>query len=326
MKILHISDLHLKNKNNSLIDEIKNYVSEEKFDLCFFTGDLVDKFEYPLNQAYDFIKTNLIDNLNIQNFFISCGNHDIDRKKAMPIFQEHLQKFNSVEEIDSFVIENKSDQFKSNLSHLQSFNQLIKDNYSSNTDSDLYSIHKVKIDQKNICVVNLNLSWSAFSSQSFGKIIFPPSIIDKISKIINNSDFNILISHYPLDFLSPICKRSIIKLIHKNFDCIFCGHSHEYDFNAYQFSDTGIFTCVSPATINNAEKENIGFVKLDIDLKQYTVNVINSIYLKDHFIDDEEHTFEIPKDDLKKNELNLFQHIFGKNIEFIKVILHKISK
>ncbi len=327
MKILHLSDIHLEKNRSNLLDDLYNYLKNDRFDICFFTGDLINKFAYSLSEAYDDLEE-LCRKLKIKNFYICCGNHDINRKLAQPIFIKQVTAFKSHKEVDDFVIEDEAKQFSNNLAHISDYTDLMKDKYRDDIISNLYSIHNFNLDGKSISIVSLNFSWSAFNDdqqdkETKGKIVYPISVLEEVSNKIKHSDFKIALSHYPTDFISPVCRKEIVKQLHKSFDCYFCGHSHEYDFSVYQFSDTGIFTSVSPSTISKNNENNIGLVKLDLNLNTYEVEVINTFFKNKHFTDDKKITFEIPKDEFKKTEISLYQHIMTKRENFLDIATKK---
>lgn len=78
MKILHISDLHLKNTDfikdrlNALIAALSDY----RFDVCLLTGDLKNWDNQLWDKPLEFVNT-LIENLSIGNLIVVPGNHDL---------------------------------------------------------------------------------------------------------------------------------------------------------------------------------------------------------------------------------------------------------
>lgn len=56
MKILHISDAHIVNFGTAILDKLLDTIAGEHIDLCLFTGDMVNKFNFPLMDAYTHLR------------------------------------------------------------------------------------------------------------------------------------------------------------------------------------------------------------------------------------------------------------------------------
>ncbi len=188
MKVLHISDLHYNGSDNKNFPLLINELKSELIDICFFTGDLVDKFRYPLEKGFDYLQSELS---KIGNFplYITCGNHDIDRAKASKMFVSYVEKeLNTPELLNQFVQCVEEGMFLSNLDHIKDYNDLVVKEYAEDDCCDLYSIHIKKICDKNFAIVSLNLSWTAYNMKNYGAIVFPDYIILEIEKKIKNVD------------------------------------------------------------------------------------------------------------------------------------------
>lgn len=317
MKILHISDLHYTN-SQEVLEKIQNQINFN-IDICLFTGDLVDKFSSPLNKAYNVLKE-FNRQISCDNFYITCGNHDIDRDLIKGTFIKTALDFKYDEDINSFVRENKANDYTDNLKHLNDYQDLLKSEYATSEHGELYCIHNCKIDSKNVTIVDLNFSWCAFNDINKDKIVFPSSVVRQIVKKLNKDNFNILMTHFPLFFLNDNCNKYISDLIYKHFDCHFTGHSHEHDLTNYNYSENGLFTCVASSIIDRNNPNNIGYCVFDFNAEDYTINCSNSIYYRDKFIQEEPVKHSVPTNDEKKNEIKLFEGIKNKLMAVIEKV------
>jgi len=256
-----------------VLDRLSAHITEE-VDLCLFTGDLVNKYSKPLSEAYNILKK-FNQQIKSKHFFITCGNHDIERKKVKASFKSVIKNFKNEGDINNFVKKNEADDFTSNLLHLEGYKNLLTREYDKSELSNLYAIHNFNYENKKIAVVDLNFSWCAFNEENKNDIIFPSYIIHDISESIEKYDFKILITHYQLNFLNINCRRAISEIIHKCFDCHFVGHSHEHESLCCQYPDYGMFTSVSSSTMDDNEPNHIGYI-------HFTYNILN--YIRSFFV------------------------------------------
>lgn len=311
MKILHISDLHHNGADNKNIPFLIEELSLESIDICIFTGDLVDKFMYPLSKGYNYLKSELS---KIGDFplFITCGNHDIDRSKATKMFKSYIQnELSTTELLNTFVKDNEGGMFLSNLSHIKGYNDLICNEYPNDDCSDLYSIHNVEIEEKTISIVSLNLSWTAYNTSNYGTIVFPDYIMMEITKKIKQSDVKLLITHFDPNFLHPDFQKKFNAYLLNNFDSIFVGHTHERDSFELNFAYNGIFSSTASMLKNEKTTNRMGFKLLDFDLNDYTVKIAN-YNINNGQLDKSYDTFSIPTDESKKSQIKLHSSIVAR--------------
>lgn len=122
MRILHISDFHLSNDENSiaksqkivdaLLESIDTVQKEHKIDLVVFSGDAIHKggsdFD-SLEEAFLSFQTILIEplmekiQLPLGNFIWCIGNHDIDRKQDSKFLEAGLaDNLKTLQDVDLF--------------------------------------------------------------------------------------------------------------------------------------------------------------------------------------------------------------------------------
>lgn len=327
MKVLHISDAHITKYGNCNLAKIAVALQTEKIsiDLCLFTGDLVHKFSHDLTQAFELLKTELIDKLDIKNIVISCGNHDVNRDLVGSMFADHITKLDQMDLINNFVMNNKANEFVNSLSHIAAYNDLVRTIYQDSITEHLYSIHNMEIDGKSIAIVSINTAWSAYSKIDLSSLIFPSAIIEEAAKKIAHAQFKILITHFAPDMLKPSLRKYVRNVIEENFDCLFCGHTHEpYQCSSFT-SDNGIFMNTAGTSIHDFPNDNKGFAVLEIDTTNYEVKVQNFNMFLNRFLPQDVLDFTIPTDKRKTTEISIRKAIENKTDYFTEVATKLIA-
>ena len=181
VKILHLSDWHCTTygKNNKrLINLINNKIEKEKIDVVVITGDFIIRQKRDYNPALEFISK-----IKSDNIYFVYGNHEMILKTSeLEDFKIKLEKLGVV------VLDNKKI-------------ELIKGKEKIN----IYGVSYIfsHIDSKKDLTEQLIEKYKKDYEEKIG--------------IINQEEYNILLSHDPMDF--EIYARM-------GFDLIFSGHLH----------------------------------------------------------------------------------------------------
>ena len=118
MRILQLSDLHYGKRYKTKIERIldpfienlKEINEDKKIDFILFTGDLV--FSGSNIDTFHEVKDNFIDiilesiDLDIENFILCAGNHDMSGKDEIPAITSYIDKINTGSELDNFIKDN----------------------------------------------------------------------------------------------------------------------------------------------------------------------------------------------------------------------------
>jgi len=310
MKILHISDLHFNKRQNPILDKMTEIIREENIDFCIFSGDLTDQNKTKLSEAYDFLIGKLKEG-GVNNVYLTCGNHDIIRENISKLFENFIKTNREIDALDRFVSENRANDFVSSTKHLEDFNSLIRNNNMYSFQHELYAIYNYEFEGKITSIVNLNLAWTAFNSDSYGKLRFPLSIIYDIEKLITKSDYKFLNIHFDLNYLEIGLKTKFSKLVREIFDCIFMGHVHDEDTKTLNYDENGVFISIAPCLKTDNSEYLKGFKIIDIDNENYKVLTRTYLYQKGSFecLNSEN---QIPVDDSKKMQLKILEAIQAK--------------
>lgn len=242
--IIHLSDLHLSNSNSlgfhyknaaqiidKLIDDVKSIEKSRgiKFDTIFFTGDLVfsgGADEYLLFEEN--IQNKLINELSIEieDFYIIPGNHDVSRKnvkivekKVRETTVEDLNElFNAIDDgIEGW------DRLKNYFEYEEKMNP-VKNNYVLNG-----KLLKIKKISGKLYLVFVNSAWLAQDDKDKENLFITPKQIEKIinSKIPRDASL-ILLTHHPIDWLNPEDRDQFSSFLEKRVSMMCFGHMHSF--------------------------------------------------------------------------------------------------
>lgn len=318
MKILHLSDFHLgkgeKVQEDRIIGAINNTISDQDIDICVFTGDVLDKKNGNLESAYERIFNEIVVPNCKSQFIICCGNHDVDHELISPMFLEHFKKIKTSEDVNTFVTQNKANDYQNSLSHTVEFNKCQKK--YQNTDNaiieDLWSVNHYNIRNKKISICTINTAWHYLQEEKTYK--FPTDRIYKVVKELRDSEVKILANHFTVDDSNELLRKEIEDVIYSNFDVLLCGHHHSEKLSTENFCEDGLVKCISPSTDQtngfdfcgmNIYKLNIA--ELNLSVKQYNYFSKNNTL---HLTRSTE--LNIPTNEVKKNAIKVIKAISTK--------------
>lgn len=336
MKILHITDFHYKTSSKDEYDQtrmihsmVESLTQEDNFNFIFFTGDLVDKGSDKFKEAKERILDPILNSVGLdeRNLFICEGNHDLDRQREMNSIRDTFEKINTNKELDSFVQNEKSRDYKESFENHKKFVEFRDSNFGlkgKDIFHPLYSIHKRYDDNNNkIGILTLNSSWRSFDSDTDrGNLLYPISLIKEQCLQLKGSKLNIVILHHLLSDFKDFNATVLEDVIHENFHVLLNGHVHTKKQSTHLSSDTGIFCCSSPSTLSFQDKSNeTGYTILDIDVEDLHVTVENRIYSsKDNkFLNLPKQSVQIPINKTKKEQNDLRKTLKAKFISELEI-------
>lgn len=284
MDILHITDLHYNSDSyekftqNQIIEKLVNKIKiqQMKFDLIFFTGDLV--FNGSRFEDFERAKVEFIDKLCSQlsfkkeNVIFCAGNHDMDRSFYSNSLELHFdQKIKTNDDLFNFFKTNDND-FRTSIKSTENYNKFINNYYKDDKIYDLYSIHKRTINNEEIGIFSLNSSWRSLDDNSEGKLLFPTHLLENGLDELKSNKNRFLLMHHPLHWFKDYNRPKLQELIFKNFNVIFSGHVHEAEITTHYTKNNGIFINTSPATMT-WDKNFLGYsvIKFNTENSNYAV-------------------------------------------------------
>ena len=290
IRILHLSDFHLNNRTfrdwndylkDSFFEKLDELGKENKIDLVVFTGDLVDKggkdFKGASNGFAVFkeqIITPILEHLNldISQFIICPGNHDIERDADDEIDEEGMKVvMTNNEKVINFI--NKAEEKSSykrikRIESYKSFEQELYDNVSVEKLQSIFKFSlKFRIGNKTVGISSLNSSWRCYDDTDYGNILLGENQLNENYKFIKECDVKIALVHHQLDWLNSVEASIINSHIHRNYDIILSGHVHEGDSKMSTGFTGSCFQNVAPSGLNqirtDSKKYANGFTVID---------------------------------------------------------------
>jgi hypothetical protein len=272
-----------------------------------FCGDFLEKGKGSLDAAYSLLEDNLFAKVKAKKVVVTCGNHDVDRTAAAPMFIGHLEKnLTTDDEICDFVQKDVAGQFSSNLEHIKNYNEVVSSRIKPHSANALYYTDMFESDGKNIGILSLNTAWSSITDkkEDYGNIKYPTDLIRSATKELADCDTKILISHYPISYILEGQRSNINSTLFKNYICVLSGHAHTTIQSTQYFSSEGIFSCSAPACLTSRGSETVGYLLLDFDIAKMTVKVDESRKVDGFFADLHAKDIKLPVDEAKKDAIS----------------------
>ncbi len=331
MKILFLSDLHYqseaqtRSQQNELFQTLAEQLSGQEIDLCVFGGDLLHRFNAKYDQVFHYLKERVFDKIKPMKIVVTCGNHDIYRKHIKPMFKDYVSSIDSNIKLNSFVKDDLSKQFSDNISHISDYNNTIRTQINPRTMGDLFYLEEVEVNKKKIALVSINTAWTSFEAASdYGNLLFPTTIVYEIIKMLKGFDLKLLVSHFSLSYLKEYNRIEIEKLLYKNFHFLFTGHTHRTGESIEFCSSDAIFSCRAPSCLSVNSPHNTGYVIIEVDPDDYSLQVQDNRYFEGKFILNYENTIDIPVSGSKKNAIDIRRALNNKYSNALEAVAKKL--
>ena len=297
MRIIHFSDFHLRADHIDRAESIMNRMleamhaihNERHIDLFVFSGDMVDKagkdFVEPklttsLNKFQEMVIMRLTKELGVsENRFVFVpGNHEVDRNKISPEYDNELkEQLENNEEVDKYIL-NKSDAEP----RIKEFNDFRNGYWKTNLGDAVLMITpfqygvKWDIDGKKVGINCLNTSWRCYEIESEEytikdehKIVTGKSQITDMRDFFEDCHLRFAVGHHRPEMMNPFETNTLNQLIARNYDAFFCGHTHDTDGEYVSRPQGGCFFFTSPGTLSTNEsaerKYRNGFMVIDYE-------------------------------------------------------------
>lgn len=293
MRIIHLSDFHLNNDENSyhvmdpLFEDLKKFHEGEKIDLVIFSGDLIDKggksFKDPKDGFLAF-QERVIErirreiNLTADKFIICPGNHDTKRELDSKIDEMGLSHYLVDAQLTGeFQKESKGFDKIKRIQPYKEFERSLYNQFPTINVTDYETIHDLNIAEKKVAVAALNTSWRCYDSATDkGNLILGENQIINQINVIENADIKIAVMHHSYDELKDFERLNIKNLLNKHFNLVLTGHVHSEDSLAFMDTfGTTIYSTASSNTVHNSSSDSIfhnGYSVIDFSDNKVTVS------------------------------------------------------
>jgi predicted MPP superfamily phosphohydrolase len=316
MRILHLSDFHLDKTAQTdtirhivtpLIATITEQHRQIPFNLIVFTGDAINQCgksyttsEEAYNEFQSIFVTPILTALNLQpsQFFFVPGNHDIDRTADKPIIETGLvHTLLSTESVNDFI---QNPQGVDRMIPFKSFESTYYENpdvlhgLQHNIAPIFGSTFKLEVNNKKVGIACLNSAWRSHtrSTEDGDKGLLwigEKQLLDSVANI-EDCEIKIALSHYPIDWLHPEDIDVANKILRRDFNLLFCGHTHSTTVYYTASPEGNLFSFCAPGILsaNIRAKESAfynGFTIIDYRLDQelLTASFFSKRYLSNIF-------------------------------------------
>lgn len=298
MKIIHLSDFHLDedtlNHNHkrllgALITDIEKYYEEDC--ILVFSGDFLNvggKNIHSQNNPFVIFEENVLDRiytsyplLKDRTFFVA-GNHDIERefikRSDLSIKKDLLTDINSREEIYKELKER-------GLVGFEKYNHFVSHFYSdfkekkNITPLESNFIIKTK-DGNKIGITSLNSSFLCYGSEDLGNILLLDKQLRNSIEFIDECDVKIAVLHHPIDFFHETEKEKIQKILEKEYDLVFVGHTHKVK-QEFKWTLNGICFFSNGKSLNGEDPEITDYIN-GYTIIDYIPNQTLKVHLRNY--------------------------------------------
>lgn len=280
IRVLHISDLHygkdLTMQTENLEKFLEDIEKQEKVDIIIFSGDLVNIGGY---ENFILAKENFIEKLlqktglNYEQFFISPGNHDLNRNKFTRYEDKLKDDIKTKQEIDD-VIKYKND--NTFLEKLDDFNKF-KEEISKNTISlnKIYSTHIINIKGKKIGIGCMNSTLFCkgkdnLNKRDHGSLMLGEEQIIEISQDLKECEIKIGVFHHETKYFREEEQREVQTSLYEKYDLLLTGHFHDSRIEESFILNQGIVKSMAGCLYHNSNSYH-GYSIINIKDDEYKI-------------------------------------------------------
>lgn len=247
MRILHFSDFHLngeriedaKHTLNFMLKAIRKIKEEKPIDLVVFSGDMLEKggegYTKNLLDGFSSFKDVVISpimkelDIPMSRFIFAPGNHDIDREADDEIMEDGIEKrTQEYDGIINFAKDPKIGKYTARIDAFKEFERMYYKELDGVTynGSRFVSTFEYDIDGISVGVSSLNNVWRCgFNDKD--KIALGIHQITEHTGHLDGKTIKIAVMHYPIEYLKETERHLVMEACARNFDVVFCGHSHQ---------------------------------------------------------------------------------------------------
>lgn len=287
LQIIHLSDIHFKTVNNSVLDKeiqlfdaIKNKVSKSGETILLVSGDSVFSGQKPEFEVAKEFYVKLLDNLKSYTqkkikIILVPGNHDnSDLKKKDSVRKtllDAVQKNDSTPDIDII------NQISISLNNYYEFEEELMIDLEVLHDSKLIKVFKITTSEVNVVFYCYNTAFQSVLHEVPGKMIFPIDLIER-EVFHGKADLKISCFHHPYHWLNPNNNRTFKQHIESTSDIVFTGHEHYSTKTKYDDLEGNIVYHIEGAVLQESNDKHVsGFNIINFNLKDklFQVNNLN---------------------------------------------------
>lgn len=292
MRILHISDFHYLEKNNSdyrtRVEKLCNHIADKNIDLIVFSGDLVyeggnlNTFQKAAEVLLD--KVLKATNLDKTKLVITQGNHDMERGVELSSITKDLDSVQTRKVLDEFCNDQRSVELS--FENSKHYNEFVKDYYSG-VDVEINDFCNYRIQYINgfsVGVLSVNSAWRCKKSEKDrGNLLMHiPSVNDAVYKL-KDCDILLLTMHHRLSDFKEFIESEFSNIIYDRCHLLLTGHYHKASVGTSCYGDAGILLSSAPAIYNRYDPSSEYGYRI-IDIKKDSKGEISAQETTYHFV------------------------------------------
>jgi metallophosphoesterase superfamily enzyme len=296
IKILHLSDLHLKQDSvsqdlvlSSMIKTLEKIAKSNSFKCLIITGDIAfsgKEIEY--DKAKDFINNIIkVCNIDIRNIFFVPGNHDVDRSKIKSGQLEWWYGFSGEQALQTILDSDES--FPKIQSPKEAYYIFAQEFMNRNISVGKFGqyVHELTVEESEftkIKIVGLNSAlFCGYDGDDKEKLALGLEQVNYCDDKVN-SEREIVVTcvHHPFKCFHN-CEKPTINVVKRFSDIILCGHLHEEDNTIISGGNNGDTVIISAGAAYENRMTQNSFDIIEIDLKDLQTKVVFYKYVsKEH--------------------------------------------
>lgn len=280
MKFLFVSigDLHIENnktidtkKRQKLSDLINSKISKHSHLIIVCNGDIINSgTEEEYLFALDFL-TDIqsdIEELNSEvdiSYVFSPGNHDCDISDQSGLVEAINKKENETGKPKNYDNHINLMKKSNNQERFFSFCDLLKNPYMTEQigQSELFRMFEYNYENGRIRIVNINSSLYFNKSTTQGDVLIDYEHL-KSNVFEDESSYNILLSHYPIEWYRRDDVSKLDSVI-EMFDACIVGHEHIGKISSVIVNNKTQIIVKNPMFNSNNKQINTGLTIIDFD-------------------------------------------------------------
>jgi predicted ATPase len=283
INILHISDLHIGDKNWDQEIVLKQFLRDSectfqnnlKPNLVVVTGDISKsgsrvQFDVFKEKVVNKIKESFT--LSDKEFIFCPGNHDVNREELDIVSVQGVKTIDETDTVNKVIESLKSE--SDALNGLRNFSNFYDSfNYEdSRKKTPLFSTHILNILGKKIGIAALNTAWASSEDKEYGKLLLGQRQVERAFENIKECDVKICAFHHPLPWLKEFDRRDLHYYLASNFDIVLTGHEHESIQYRSDFSNFSCLHIKSGCLYSHRDYPN-GYSLLSLDFESNQANL-----------------------------------------------------
>lgn len=282
MKVLliHLSDIHFKDQNNSVIskqekifDCVKNSTLQFEEIFLIISGD--SAFSGKQNE-YDIAKKFILKlkdeivaySKKAVNIIVIPGNHDCDFGKDTKVRKNLINIIGSLG--DSAIDESVISACSSIQQEYFDYRKSISDNTKLLYQDNLVSVYNYIWNDYSLIFYCYNSAYISEIEEKPGKLHFPINLLP-VNIFDHKADLVISLFHHPFNWYNPINRREFYTHIHKTSDFYLTGHEHIRSFEKIDDLNENVVYHVEGTVLQESNDDTLSeFVMLGFDFKENT--------------------------------------------------------